>query len=125
MNLVAAANTGTYNPTFGTEITATVPAHLTRSQYADLVRSYLKELKAAHRKHVNWLTACDAYSAGIAEAPKLSRMPSKAAKHRMYDRSYTVNALCGWANAEQTARCGSLGDIAKQIEAVEAALKSF
>lgn len=123
MSLIADANAHSYNPTFGTEILVTVPAHMTRAEMIAHIRFYLKTLKSAHRKHVNWLAACDAYSAGLTEAPKLSRMPSKTAKHRLYGASGHMNAMVGWDRV--MGRCGSLGDIGRQIEAVEIALAKF
>jgi hypothetical protein len=83
----------------------------------------LTELGKSYAKHVNWLAACAYYSAASkagepATEPKLSTMPGKAAKHRMYGQANRVIALLDL----DVDRPSSLADIGLVISAAFAAL---
>ena len=59
----------------------------------------LTELIAAYSKTLAWQAACLAYSTAAAagqtgmDEPRPSRMPSKAAKHRMYGSAHRIAGL--------------------------------
>lgn len=87
-----------------------------------LVANRLDTVRKAYAKHTKWLEACALYSAGAADAPNVRSMPSKDAKHRLYDACGDLVRACGWGSGGEV-RCHTLDDIAVLIATVESLLR--
>jgi hypothetical protein len=78
---------------------------LTPEAREDLAAYSIKTAYAGYRAHVRWLNAVEAHLTDGAQYPSLNLLPSKAAKHRMYDRAaHAIGVLYGFSSEQYEAR---------------------
>lgn len=88
-----------------------------KAEYTEMFAYSLKTLTAAYKKHVRWLAKCDAVSAGLATEDSLSGMPSKSAKHKMYDECARMVRMSG-LNVDNARTLDDIGALIERFKTV-------